>query len=191
MKSLRWYIIIGFMIVAQFPIAENKILNLRGMTALEYTVMFGRSGCVSGRRTNKKAYSHDTSSQTKHSNRVVHIKIDFFGIVPFTLDLHEHGVILPIPAQQQMQIMTQNHYTTQNSYSPQGKGNVSSYVAAQQVPPQKSNYHQAAYSQNNLQIPLFVRAIAKKVKKDKMSTLDRMVRCPYWPDFFMDLAIFF
>ncbi|KAK6618063.1 hypothetical protein RUM44_002505 [Polyplax serrata] len=62
------------------------------------------------------------------------------------------GVILPIPAQQQMQIMTQNHYTNQNSYSPQGQGNVSSYVAAQQVPPQKSNYHQAAYSQNNLQI---------------------------------------
>lgn len=51
---------------------------------------------------------------------------------------------------QQMQIMTQNHFANQNSYSPQGQSNVSSFT--QQVPSQKSNYHQGGYSHNSPQV---------------------------------------
>ena len=69
---------------------------------------------------------------------------------------------MPMPAQQ-MQIMTQSHFTSQNSFAPQGQGNVS-FVPAQQVATQKTSYHQTAFSHSTHQVSLCLWSFKQKKK---------------------------
>ena len=71
-------------------------------------------------------------------------------------------MIMPMPAQQ-MQIMTQSHFTSQNSFAPQGQGNVS-FVPAQQVATQKTSYHQTAFSHSTHQVSLCLWSFKQKKK---------------------------